>query len=52
MKHYANRTLFLVIRITPKSRAKVCAQWMMSLSQPGSLIATDRSKAVVWFNSY
>ena len=36
--------MFLVLRITPKSRAKVCAQWRMS---PGSLLATDRSKAVV-----
>ena len=62
MNHCANRTLiisctmelvtehklFLVQRITPKSRAKVCAQWRMSLSpHPGSLLATDRSKAVV-----
>ena len=39
--------LFLVLRITPKSRVKVCAQWRMSLSPPGSLLATDRSKAVV-----
>ena len=31
----------------PKSRAKVYAQWRMSLSPPGSLLATDRSKAVV-----
>ena len=39
--------MFLVLRITPKSRAKVCAQWRMSLSPPpGSLLATDRSKAV------
>ena len=28
--HYANRTLFLVLMITPESRAKVCAQWRMS----------------------
>ena len=42
--------MFLVLRIAPKSRAKVCAQWRMSLSppsSPGSLLATDRSKAVV-----
>ena len=39
--------LFLVIRITPKSRAKVYAQWRMSLGPPGSLLATDHSKAVV-----
>ena len=39
--------MFLVLRITPKSRAKVCAQWRMSLSPPGSLLATYRSKAVV-----
>ena len=38
--------LFLVLRITPKSRTKVCAQWRMSES-PGSLLATGRSKAVV-----
>ena len=39
--------LFLVLRITPKSRAKVRAQCRMSLSPPGSLLAIDRSKAVV-----
>ena len=38
--------LFLVVRITPKSRAKVCAQWRI-LKPPGSLLATDRSNAVV-----
>ena len=38
--------MFLVLRITPKSRAKVCAQWRI-LKPPGSLLATDRSKAVV-----
>ena len=38
--------LFLVLRITPKSRAKVCVQWRI-LKPPGSLLATDRSKAVV-----
>ena len=32
--------------IAPKSRAKVCAQWRI-LNPPGSLLATDRSKAVV-----
>ena len=37
--------LFLVLRITPKSRAKVCAQWRI-LKPRGSLLATDRSKAV------
>ena len=26
---------------------KTCAQWRMSLCPPGSLLATDRSKAVV-----
>ena len=46
MSHYANRTLFLVLGITPKSRAKVCAQWRI-LKPPGSLLATDRSKAVI-----
>ena len=30
----------------PVSRAKVCAQWRI-LKPPGSLLATDRSKAVV-----
>ena len=40
--------LFLVLRSTPKSRAKVCAQWRMSLSPRGLLhVATDRPKAVV-----
>ena len=29
-----------------KSRVKVCAQWRI-LKPPGSLLATDRSKAVV-----
>ena len=38
--------LFFVLRITPKSRVKVCAQWRI-LKPPGSLLATDRSKAVV-----
>ena len=38
--------MFLVLRIAPKSRAKVCAQWRI-LKPPGSLLATDRSKAVV-----
>ena len=46
VNHYANRTLFLVLRITPKSRAKVCAQWRV-LNSPGSLLATDCSKVVV-----
>ena len=38
--------LFLVLRITPKSRAKVCAQWRI-LKPPDSLLVTDLSKAVV-----
>ena len=46
VNHHANRTLFLVLRITPKSRTKVCAQSRV-LKRPGSLLATDRSKAVV-----
>ena len=47
MNHYTNRTIiFLVLRITPKSRAKVCAQWRIP-KPPGSLLVTDRSKAVV-----
>ena len=33
--------MFLVLRITPKSRAKICAQWMMSLSPHGSLLLTE-----------
>ena len=37
---------FRELRITPKSRAKVCAQWRI-LKPHGSLLATDRSKAVV-----
>ena len=42
--------MFLVLGIAPKSRAKVCAQWRI-LKPPGSLLATDRSKAMVlvWF---
>ena len=47
VNHYANRTLmFLVLRTTPESRVKDCAQWRI-LKPPGSLLATDRSKAVV-----
>ena len=38
--------MFLVLRITSKSRAKVCAQWRI-LKPPGSLLATDRFKAEV-----
>ena len=38
--------MFLVLRVTTKSRAKVCAQWRI-LKPPGSLLATDCSKAVV-----
>ena len=44
--------LFLVLRITPKSRARVCAQWrILKPPPPSSLLTTDRSKAVafVWF---
>ena len=37
--------LFLVLRITFKSKAKVCAQWRMSLCP--RWLATDRSKAVM-----
>ena len=48
---FNNRNKFLTDKLfqlpTPKSRAKVCAQCRMSLSPPGSLLATDRSKAVV-----
>ena len=42
--------MFLVLGMAPKSRAKVCTQWRI-LKPPGSLLATDRSKAVVlvWF---
>ena len=35
--HYANQTLIVsctILGIAPKSRAKVCAQWRMSLSHP------------------
>ena len=35
-----------MLRITPKSRVKVCAQWRIH-KPPGSLLATDRSKVVV-----
>ena len=38
--------LFLVLGIAPESWAKVCTQWRI-LKPPGSLLATDRSKAVV-----
>ena len=41
-EHY----LFLVLGIAPKSRAKVCSQWRMSLS-PLVACAADRSKAVI-----
>ena len=52
VNHYANRTIIVfVLGIAPKSRAKVCAQWRI-LKPPGSLLATDRSKAVVWCCSY
>ena len=47
MNHYANRTL--IVSCTPKSRAKVYAQWRILKPPPPpcSLLATDRSKAVV-----
>ena len=38
--------MFLVLRITSKARAKVCAQWRI-LKPPGNLLATDRSKVVI-----
>ena len=38
--------MFLLLRIAPKSRAKVCV-----LKLPSSLLATDRSKAVVLVQS-
>ena len=45
VNHYANRTLFVsCTKDYTKSRAKVCAQWRI-LKTPGSLLATDRSKA-------
>ena len=48
MNHYSNRTSIVsLLKIAPKSRVKVCAQWRVSLRSPGSLLATDRSKAVV-----
>ena len=37
---------FHILRIAPKSRAKVCVKWRI-FKPPGSLLATDRSKAVV-----
>ena len=40
-------SLFLVLGIASKSRAKVCAEWRILKPPPGSLLATDRSKAVV-----
>ena len=41
VNHYENRTLYLVLRITPKSRARVCVQWRIS-SGPlsGSVLLT------------
>ena len=39
--------LFLVLGIAPKARANVYAQWRI-LKPSGSLLATDRSKAVVF----
>ena len=38
-------SLFLVPKITPKSRANVWTQWMMSFRP--RLLATDRSKTVI-----
>ena len=38
--------LFLVLRITPKSSAKVCAQWRILVPRSG-VLATDRFSAVV-----
>ena len=47
MNHYANRTLN-VSCTKNYTQIKICTQWRMSLSFPhGSLLATDRSKAVV-----
>ena len=41
VNHYANEHyLFRVLRITPKSRVKVCMQWRMSLSPPPSNVAS------------
>ena len=37
--------MFLILRITAKSRVKVCMQWRMALSPS---VATDRSKAVMF----
>ena len=41
--------LFLTLGTTPKSRAKVCAQWRMSLSPhpPGSLLPTVIKSAIL-----
>ena len=46
----AEHWLFLVCRIAPGSRAKVCARWGI-IGPPGGLLAADRSGAVVlvWF---
>ena len=38
--------MFLVLRIEPRSGARVCAQWRI-LEPLGGLLATDRSTAVV-----
>ena len=40
-------------KITPKSMANICAQLrILNPPPPGSLLATDCSKAVFWCNSY
>ena len=44
--HNGGIIISLVLGIAPKSRTKVCAQWRI-LKPPGSLLVTDRSKAVV-----
>ena len=41
---FAKFSKFLVLRIAPKSRGKVCVQWRI-FKLPGSLLAKDRSKA-------
>ena len=41
--------LFLVLRITPKSRAKVCAQWRMSLKGNITIVCVHSISATCLF---
>ena len=45
-EHLLFFVVFFVLGITPKSMAKVCAQW--NILKPPVACAADRSKAVIW----